>query len=111
MGLVREETKHETLPAELMVVEREKRECREPWRFVELRVDDFHKLTPRELRDLGRWLQQQGRRLGREYKSNGAPRLCCWRANVTVQKRWPHLLTLRVTLDTVHPSQQSCCSP
>ena len=74
MGWVREEKKHETLPVELLVVEREKRETSEPWRIVELCVDDCGKLTPRELRELGRWLQQQGRRLGREYKSNGAPR-------------------------------------
>lgn len=74
MGIVREETKHETLAAEFMVVEREPRETREPWRFVALRVDDFEKLTPREMRDLGRWLQREGKRLGREFKSNGSPR-------------------------------------
>lgn len=74
MGIVREETKHETLAAEFMVVERDPCEAREPWRFVELRVDDLEKLTPREMRDLGRWLVREGKRLGREFKSNGAPR-------------------------------------
>lgn len=74
MGLIREEITHHIAEAELMVVEREKHECRDPWRFVSLHIDNMGKLTPKEVRELGRWLQQQGRRLGREYKSNGAPR-------------------------------------
>lgn len=74
MGLIREETKHDSLDAELVVVERRGGEFMDPWRFIELRVDGFEKMTPKQLRNLGRWLQQQGRRIGREYKSNGAPR-------------------------------------
>jgi hypothetical protein len=74
MGLIREETAHATLEASFMVVEREPGETRRPWGFVALRVDDLGEpMTPRELRELGRWLQQQGRRLGREYRNNGAP--------------------------------------
>lgn len=75
MGIIREETRHEYIEAELMVSERTQGETREPWRFVSLRVDDMQDLTPRELRELGRWLQREGRRMGREYKSNGAPRV------------------------------------
>jgi len=74
MGLIREELTHPIGETELMVVEREKHECRDPWRFISLRMDSFSNLTPKELRELGKWLQQQGRRLGREYKSNGAPK-------------------------------------
>lgn len=74
MGVIREETQHEFLAAELMVSERGQGETRDPWRFISLRVDDMEDLTPTELRELGRWLVREGRRLGREYKSNGAPR-------------------------------------
>lgn len=74
MGLINEETKHEYLAASFYVVERQAGETREAWRFVAIDIDGMERLTPREMRDLGRWLQQQGRRLGREYKSNGAPR-------------------------------------
>jgi len=74
MGIVHEETSHEFLCVSFTVDEREKGSCREPWRFVSLEVDSMESLTPKELREVGRWLVSQGKRLGREYKSNGAPR-------------------------------------
>ena len=74
MGFVTEEIEHEELPVKLMTVERDKEsgECREPWRFISLEFDHFENLTPPELRRLGRWLVQEGKRIGKEYKSNGA---------------------------------------
>ena len=72
MGIVREEISHEDLPVSLAVVEREKGETTEPWRFIRLDVEHFERLTPPELRRLGRWLLQQGKRIGQEYKANGA---------------------------------------
>lgn len=58
-----------------MVTERYGSEMRDPWRIVSLSLDRFHTdLTPRELRELGRWLVKEGKRIGREYKSNGAPK-------------------------------------
>jgi hypothetical protein len=74
MGIIHEQTRHEFLPAEVMVDERGERESREPWKCIHLEVDNMERLTPKELRDLGKWLQQEGRRIGRAYKSNGAPR-------------------------------------
>ena len=74
MGIVHEETSHEFLGVSFTVDEREKGSCRDPWRFVSLEVDSMESLTPKELRVLGKWLVSQGKRLGREYKSNGAPR-------------------------------------
>lgn len=74
MAIVQEEVKHEHLAVELMVSEREKHESRDPWRFVDLNVDNMPKCTPKELQELGRWLIQQGKRLGREFKANGAPK-------------------------------------
>jgi len=76
MALIHEETKHE-LGARLMVSERAKDETRDPWRFVSVEMDGFDNLTPTELRTLGKWMVQQGRRIGREYKSNGAPKAKC----------------------------------
>lgn len=75
MGLIRDERSHEHLPATVMVVEREKGETAWPWRFVRLEVEHFERLTPPELRKLGHWLIKEGKRLGREYKSSGAPRV------------------------------------
>lgn len=75
MGIIREETTYADLDVVIEVVERQPGETTEPWRFVTLRVDDWGRMTPKELRGLGRWLQQQGIRLGREYKSNGAPKV------------------------------------
>lgn len=74
MGFVTEEIAHNNLPVSLMTVERDKErnECREPWRFISLEFDSFERMTPPELRKLGRWLTSEGRRIGREYKSNGA---------------------------------------
>lgn len=74
MGVIHEETSHELLGVSFTVDEREKGSCREPWRFVSLEIDSMESLTPKELRELGKWLVSQGKRLGREYKSNGAPR-------------------------------------
>ena len=64
----------EGLVTKLMTAERDKEsgEFREPWRFISLEFDQFENLTPPELRRLGRWLVQEGKRIGKEYKSNGA---------------------------------------
>ena len=74
MGYVTEEIEHDELPVKLTTVERDKAsgECREPWLFIGIEFDHFEQLTPPELRKLGRWLVQEGKRIGREYKSNGA---------------------------------------
>lgn len=74
MGVIHERSRHDGTGCELLVSERGAGETREPWRFVSMEFDSFERLTPTELRSLGKWLQQQGRRLGREFKSNGAPR-------------------------------------
>lgn len=74
MGLVREEVAHAS-GAELMVVERTKNECCDPWHFVRLEVDSSGSyMSPKELREMGRWLIAEGKRLGKQYKSNGAPK-------------------------------------
>ena len=73
MALIHEEIKHES-GVEIMVTERESRETREPWKCVSMDMGFSENLTPKELRALGKWLIQVGRRIGREYKSNGAPK-------------------------------------
>ena len=70
MALVHEELEHE-LGLKLMTSERVEGETRDPWRFVSLEMDSFENLTPHELQTLGEWLIAQGKRIGREYKSNG----------------------------------------
>jgi hypothetical protein len=74
MSIIHEETRHAHLEVEFSISERTAGEMREPWRFVHLEIDSMSSITPREMRNLGRWLIDEGRRLGREYKSNGAPR-------------------------------------
>ncbi len=72
MGFVTEEIAHDELSAVLTTVEKEAGETRDQWRFVELEIDRFERMTPRELRLLGKWLVKEGKRMGREYRSNGA---------------------------------------
>lgn len=74
MAYVREETKHEDFPATLTVVQRrpETGECIPNWEFISLEWDGFQRLTPKQLRELGKWLVQEGKRIGKEYKCNGA---------------------------------------
>lgn len=75
MALIHEESKHSVHGVELMVTERQGSEVREQWRIVSLSLDSFREeLTPRELRELGKWLIQEGKRIGRAYKANGAPK-------------------------------------
>lgn len=74
MGIIREEINHEELEVKITVVEKEDGEVVEPWRFCRLEVDSFEGFTPKELKQLGRWLVQEGTRLGRQYTSKGAPR-------------------------------------
>jgi hypothetical protein len=74
MAIVHEELKHEYLPVSLMVSERQKGETIAPWAIVHCEVDGMERMTPSDLREMGYWLVKQGKRLGREYKSNGAPR-------------------------------------
>lgn len=74
MALVHEELKHEYLPVSLMVSQRQKGEAIAPWAILHCEVDGMERMTPRELVEMGHWLVQQGLRIGREYKLNGAPR-------------------------------------
>jgi hypothetical protein len=74
MAYVTEQTKHEHFPVELTTVQRrpETGECIENWRFIDVELDRFERYTPKELRDLGQWLIDEGARIGREYNCNGA---------------------------------------
>lgn len=74
MGIIREETHHDELEAEITVSEKEKGEVVEPWRFCRLEIDSFEGFTPKELRQLGYWLVKEGKRIGRQYTSKGAVR-------------------------------------
>lgn len=72
MGIVNEETRFEDVAASIMIVERTKGEYVEPWRIITLEVDGYERITPKEMRKLGRWLIAEGKRIGQQYKSNGA---------------------------------------
>jgi hypothetical protein len=74
MAYIKEETKHEYLGAIIQVKEREKFEYYDPWRIITLEVDRLEDFSPKELRELGEWLIDQGKRIGKEYRSNGAIR-------------------------------------
>lgn len=74
MAFVKEEIKHDVFDATITVLERESSEFSEPWNIISLEIDSFENCTPKELRKLGKWMVEQGKRIGREYKSNGAKR-------------------------------------
>lgn len=74
MALVHEESKHEYLPVSLMVSQRQRGESIDAWALIHCEVDGMQRLTPKELQEMGQWLVQQGKRISREYKSNGAPK-------------------------------------
>ena len=74
MGIIHEEVEFSTYEATARIVctEKDKDACIPPWANYMVEVDGFGRFTPREIRQLGRWLINEGKRLGREYKSNGA---------------------------------------
>lgn len=74
MAFVKEEIKHYVFDATITVLEREQSEFSDPWNIINLEVDSFQNCTPKELRKLGNWLLKQGKRIGKEYKSNGSQR-------------------------------------
>lgn len=74
MGIINEEVSCEIVQAKLSVVQRVEGEDTDPWRFITLEVDGFEPMTPKELRKFGRWCITEGKRIGQQYKSNGAPR-------------------------------------
>ena len=74
MALIHEEKTHQFSGVELMTSEREDHETRGAWQFIDLSFNHKVTLTPKELRDLGHWLVKEGKRIGREYNSNGAPK-------------------------------------
>lgn len=74
MGIVNEKVSCEIVQAEISVVQRTKGETVEPWRFITLEVDGFERMTPKELRKFGRWCITEGKRIGKQYRSNGAAR-------------------------------------
>ncbi len=74
MATVIEETQHEYTGVSLCVCQRDAGETIDPWRIIMIETDGFDRCSPRELRDLGRFLVRESKRIGRAYKSNGAPR-------------------------------------
>lgn len=74
MGNIKEISNHEEMSVCIIVSEKEDDEIMEPWRFCQLNVDSAEKFTPKELKLLGRWLVQEGTRLGRQYTSKGESR-------------------------------------
>ena len=62
------------LAVQVDVVKRQPGECSEAWKIINLETDGMERLTPKELRQLGRWLIEKGREIGKGYKSNGAPK-------------------------------------
>ncbi len=74
MAYVTENVKHDIYPAQLTTIQRrpETGECIENWRFIDVELDSFERYTPKELRELGQWLIDQGTRIGKEYNCNGA---------------------------------------
>lgn len=75
MGIVHEEIQHRDFPVKIDVVERQPGEMVEAWRIADLEIEwSGERFTPKELRELGHWLVQQGKRLGKSYTSKGAPR-------------------------------------
>lgn len=72
MGIIREANQEHGVVVE--VVERTKGEYPEPWRIIHLDFDGHYPVTPKELRELGRFLVKQGKRIGKEYTSKGARR-------------------------------------
>lgn len=53
------------------VLEKEKNEYVEPWEIVNIELAFSVRLSPKKMRELGKWLINQGKRIGREYNSNG----------------------------------------
>ena len=74
MAFVKEEIKHDVFDATITVLEREKSELSEPWNIINFEVDSYENCTPKELRRIGKWRIEQGKRIVKEYKSNGARR-------------------------------------
>lgn len=75
MAFINEEIEYEVFDASLTVSEREKSEFSNPWSIISLEVDNYGNCTQRQLVVLGKWLVSQGKRIGKEYNSNGAKRL------------------------------------
>ena len=74
MALVIEETQHEPTNVNVCVTQRQDRETYESWRIISVEIDGYERITPREMRDLGRWLVRESKLIGKAYTSSGAPR-------------------------------------
>ena len=74
MALVIEETQHEPTNVNVCVTQRQDGETHYAWRIISVEMDSYERITPREMRDLGRWLVRESKRIGRAYTSSGAPR-------------------------------------
>lgn len=56
---------------QIEVLEREDHEDPDPWKIISIDFNSMQRFTPKELRSLGKCLISEGKRIGREYKSNG----------------------------------------
>lgn len=72
MGIIKEEIRHKYIDAVITVVEKEKEETVDRWKFASIEMNSMESLSPVDLRELGKWLIKEGKRLGKEYKSNGS---------------------------------------
>lgn len=75
MAFIKEEIENEIFNTKITILEREKSEFSESWKIISMELDSFENCTPKQLRILGRWLIKEGKRIGKEYKSNGSKRI------------------------------------
>ncbi|MGE5623107.1 MAG: hypothetical protein ACM3WS_08130 [Bacillota bacterium] len=71
MSIVNEEIKIAEGAGRVMILERTKGEAVRPWAIISLDLGSISRMTPSELRTLGRELYAIGQRVGREYTSIG----------------------------------------
>jgi hypothetical protein len=74
MSYIREEISVADGEGRIAVLERSKGEFVRPWAILSPDLGDLDRMTPKQLRALGRELIDIGRRAGREYTVSGKPR-------------------------------------
>jgi len=70
MAIIQEQTYGEF--ARLEVLHYNEKGNYNPWKIISIEIDSMERLTPMEMRKLGKWLVKESKRLGKEYTASGA---------------------------------------
>lgn len=76
MAFHRQEVTHTLYPIDLAIVNQKSFEQKlQPWQFIVMSWDESFVATPKQVKEIGKFLIQEAERVGKEFRYNGTPKV------------------------------------